>query len=419
MRIGLAERARLNSVTDSAQARRTQLEIRVNLATHGCAPFPHNRFLLSRALLLLASFSLAACGGGGGGKSGAGGGGSATAFTQQDRAGLWRGVLAEAGSADLPFGIRFATDGSFQRLGEGYRDYSVAISDDFSTSNGALSLESSSSNGSDRLTIDAEMDDDKARIFGSWQRFDGGALVGTGSFSLSPVSTRPRAASFAGDWSGDFFSTGQLDLSAASFESNGAGAVETVAIGAQRFLLPFDSFLVSGIGEMLEVEVASTALLRRYELIGGFNAQGTVYSGTWRYYDAWQSGGPLDDGSFVLRKDLAAYPRALVETSGDWSGTASHPALGETDFQVEFDADGILISGSFGEFGGTPIDLVEGLAEMSSDYSGFAASLEDTFSQFGSDTIEIEGVLSPVTQVWSGSLSHYFWGACTFSLVKQ
>jgi hypothetical protein len=391
----------------------------VNLATHGCAPLPHNRFPLSRLLLFVAFLSLTACGGGGGGKSGTGGGSSSTAFSQQDRAGLWRGVLFETGSADLPFGIRFASNGSFQRLGEGYRDYSVAISDDFGETSGALLIEASSSNGSDRLIIDAEMDDDKASIFGSWRRFEGGTLAGSGDFVITPASTLPKASSFAGDWSGDFFSTGQIALSAASFESSGAGAVETVAIGAQRFLLPFDRFLVSGIGELLEVEVSSTALLRRYELIGGFNAQGTVYSGTWRYYDAWQSGGPLDDGSFVLRKDLAAYPRALIEVSGDWSGTATHPALGDTNLSIEFDADGILIGGSFGEFGGTPIDLIEGQAAMGSDYSSFAASLEDTFSQFGSDTVEIEGVLSPVTQVWSGSLSHYFWGACTFSLVKQ
>jgi hypothetical protein len=391
----------------------------VNLATHGCAPPPHNLHPLFRILLLAALLPLTACGGGGGGKSGTGGGGTTKAFSLQDRAGLWRGVLSEAGSADLPIGVRFANDGSFQRLGDGYRDYKVAIRDSFSESDGELLLESSSSNGSDRLTVDASMDADKARISGSWRRYEGGSLKGSGSFVLSPASALAEAASFAGDWSGDFFSSGQLSLSAVSFESNSAGAIESVAIGAQRFFLPFDQFLVSGVGEMLEVEVSSTALLRRYELVGAFNAQGTVYSGTWRYYDAWQSGGPIDDGSFLLRKDLAAYPRALIELSGDWSGTATHPALGETNFSLEFDADGVLVGGNFGEFGGAPLDLIEGQAQMSSDYSGFAASLEDIYSQFGNDTLEVEGVLSPVTQVWSGSLSHYFWGACTFSLVKQ
>ena len=384
----------------------------------------HKPLPLSRILLLFVLLSLTACGGGGSSRAGGGSGGGGSTqdpFSLTDRAGLWRGTLFHqgGGQADLAFGLRFAGSGNFLRAGEGYREYAVRIADDFATTTGAFSLTVSQSNGIQRLALTAQMDEDKDRISGSWTRREGGVLVGSGTFVATPDSPVPNALDFVGPWSGELFSTGNLTLNAASFETDGAGAPQFVAVGAQNFQLPFDSFTVGVAGEMLEIEVASTALLRRYEFIGGLNPQGTALSGTWRYEDAFLGGSALDSGSFVLRRDLAAFPRTEAEIAGAWSGTATHPVFGETSFTLELDATGLVIAGEFGEFGGTPVELVAGDADMTAVYSSFAASLDDTFSQLGSDSIELEGPLSPVTEVWSGSLLHYFWGACTFSLVKQ
>ena len=377
---------------------------------------------MSRIFLLVGLLSaLVACGGGGGSRSGGGsGGGGSTAgeFSLSDLGGLWRGDLFENGSAALDFGMRFANNGSFQRAGETYREYAVTIQNTF-TDDGQLTLTVTSSNGSLRLELTGSMDEDKDRISGNWRRLEGGALVGSGTFAASPDSPIPSPLDFAGQWAGDFFSNGATALSAASFETNGVGSPEVVAIGAQFFQLPFDSFSVGVAGEMLDIEVESTTLQRRYELIGGFNPQRTALTGTWRYYDVFLGGGAIDVGTFTLRLDLPAVPRTESEIGGVWSGTATHPVFGDTSFELELDATGALISGSFGEFGSSPVDLVAGDVDMAATYSSFAASFDDTFSQFGSDSIEVEGVLSPVTGVWSGSLLHYFWGTCTYSLVKQ
>lgn len=376
---------------------------------------------MSRIFLLVGLLSaLVACGGGGGSRAGggSGGGGSTTGqFALSDLGGLWRGNLFENGQAALVFGMRFANSGSFQRAGETYREYAVTIQNQF-TDDGQLTLTVTSSNGSLRLELVGTMDEDKNRISGTWRRLEGGTLKGSGTFAASPDSPIPSALDFAGLWSGDFFSNGATALSAASFETDSIGSPEIVAIGSQIFRLPFDSFSIGNAGEMLEIDVESTSLQRRYELMGGLNPQGTALTGTWRYYDIFLGGGAIEVGSFHLRLDLPALPRTESEIGGSWSGTATHPVFGDTSFELELDSTGALISGSFGEFGGSAVDLVAGDADMTAVYSGFAASLDDTFSQFGSDSIEVDGVLSPVAEVWSGSLLHYFWGACTFSLVK-
>ena len=359
-----------------------------------------------------------ACGGGGGSRSGGGSGATTGQFNRSDLGGLWRGSLAEDGSAELVFGMRFGSDGSFQRAGETYREYAAIVQSTFAD-DGQLVLTVTGSNGSLRLELIGAMNEDKDLISGTWRRLEGGALVGFGTFAASPDSPTPSPLDFTGLWAGDFFSDGSTALSAASFKTDPVGTPEEVAIGAQLFQQPFDSFSVGVAGEMLEIDVESTSLQLRYELIGELNPQGTVLIGTWRSVDVFFGGGALDIGTFALRLDLPAEPRTESEIGGIWVGAAVHPVFGETSLDLELDATGAVVTGSFGEFGGSPVDLVAGDADMTTVYSSFAASLDDTFSQFGSDTIEVEGVFSPISGVWSGSLLHYFWGPCTYSLVKQ
>lgn len=326
-------------------------------------------------------------------------------------------MLIEAGQADLPIGVRFSSTGAFQRLGEAYRLYSVATQDVFS-GEGELTLEVVSSTGTQRILLTATMDAGKDRISGTWQRRDGGVLAGQGTFAMTPVSTRPRVSDLAGNWAGDFLSNTGGPQAAASLEFDGAGLPIAASIGAQPFLPPLDSITIGVVGESLEITLESTALALRWELVGQLDPAGTVLSGSWQQFDAFAGGAALDRGDFTFQLELAAFPRGLAEVAGIWQGTVDSVTWGTTNLTLEFDANGDLVGGSFGEFGGTPADLVAGLAQLAPVYSGFAASLDDTFSQFGADSIELDGVLSPVSNLWAGSLLHYFWGSCRFSIVK-
>jgi len=139
-----------------------------------------------------------------------------------------------------------------------------------------------------------------------------------------------------------------------------------------------------------------------------------VYTGTWNYFDLWAGGGAIDQGTFTLHKSLGAFPRNVAEVQGLWSGMVADPVQGPTTLDLEYDASGGLLSGTFGEFFLPPVALVAGATEFVNTSTGMMQSVvQDEITQ-GNQDIILRGVLSPVSGAWSGTFSHYFYGTGTF-----
>lgn len=373
--------------------------------------------MLNRLLVTLAVLLLASCGGGGGSSS-SGGGGTASPFALADRAGLWLGQAQAVGQPGFPLALQFDGAGVFLDAGEAWRNYPQRGNDSF-TDEGQLTLAVRTADKRFEFHVDGRMNQARNRITGTWKRFDQGALVAQGSFELDLTLSLGKRA-LAGSWSGEFLSFLDGSSRAAALAVDGAGNPSTFLLGTEEYLGAFDLMTVSVAQQVVEISIESSALLRRYELTGTLDVQRAVFVGSWRYFDLWQGSGVLEDGSFELRLDLEAFPRTLAELAGTWEGTAFHPAQGTTDFTIEFDAQGEVTGGVFGEFGNPEVDFVSGAATLESAPLGvYSADVEDQFSQLGADVIRFDGVLSAVSPLWTGQLDHYFWGPCTFTLQQK
>jgi len=376
---------------------------------------------LFRAILPLLAILLTACGGGGSKSGSGGGGGTPTEFAVEDRAGIWKGELTSNNSATVPFGMRFAGNGDFQRLGEFYTEYTVAIDDVFSA-NGQLELEVSANGGTQRFVISGRMADNKTSFSGTWQRFEGGAATtGSGDFTATLSSGTAEPSDLAGDWSGEMMSTWSFKTVTSCLSAGTFGQPSEFCVQDVRFTDQFDILSTSLQGNLLRVEIENLATMYRYELVGSLNTQGTIFVGQWALFDLFSVVTVAEDqGVFEFQLALDAAPRELSELAGTWSGEVEHAIFGTGVLELEIDAQGVITGGDFDEFGGPSLRIIDGVSALDQAQLGdFSASFDDEFSKFGSDEIKVFGVLSPLSPTWTGRFEHYFYGTAPFKLTRN
>jgi hypothetical protein len=370
--------------------------------------------LCSLPVALLAGL-LASCSGGT--SSTAGGGGATPSFQSDDLGGAWSGQLQTAGSADIPVAFTYSTAGGFRSLGEAYRKHTALDQAAFSDL-GAFHLRTHTADGQITLDLSGSMNQAKTQIDGEWQRFDNQISttvpVASGAFLSLTDTIGPSKSDLAGDWAGDFYSMPNASLTTGMLAIDASGNPTEFQELAQHFQSSFDQMLSSEVGSGLSISIESPTLFTRYEMTGELNEQRTVFTGTWSYFDLWAGGGALDEGTFILHKTLGAFPRNVAEVQGLWNGDVVDPVQGPTTLDLEFDASGTLVSGDFGEFLLPPVALVSGSTAFENTDTGMLQSVvQDEITQ-GSQDIILRGVLSPVSGVWSGVFSHYFYGTGTF-----
>jgi hypothetical protein len=357
----------------------------------------------------------AACSGGT--SSTTGGGGASPSFQSEDLGGAWAGQLQTAGSADIPMAFTYSAAGGFRSLGEAYRKHTALEQAAFSNL-GVLHLRTHTADGQTTLDLSGNMNQAKTQIDGSWQRFDNQISttvpIASGTFLSLPDNLGPSKSDLGGNWAGDFYSMPNASLTTGMLAADAAGNPTEFQELAQHFQSSFDQMLNTEVGRGFSLSIESPTLFIRYQLNGELNEQRTVFTGTWSYFDLWAGGGALDEGTFILHKTLGAFPRSVAEAQGIWNGDVLDPVQGGTTLDIEFDASGTLVSGSFGEFLLPPVALVSGSTAFENTDTGILQSVvQDEITQ-GSQEIILRGVLSPVSGVWSGVFSHYFYGIGTF-----